>query len=59
MRNGDVVQLARHTGLKILHEDTLRIRTPPSLPVNKGDSRISYSTTKVTHAFLLLFYLSE
>ena len=45
--------------LKSLEGDLVPVQVWLAVPANKGDSRISYSTTKVTHAFLLLFYLSE
>ena len=45
--------------LKSLEGDLVPVQVWLAVPENKGDSRISYSTTKVTHAFLLLFYLSE
>lgn len=43
--------------LKSLEGDLVPVQVWLAVPVNKGDSRISYSMIKVTHAFLLYFIL--
>ena len=39
-QNAVVVELVRHAGLKILHEDTLWVRIPPTVPNFKAKEYI-------------------
>ena len=39
-QNAAVVKLARHTGLKIPHEDTLWVQIPPAVPISNTDFNV-------------------
>ena len=50
-QNAVVVELVRHAGLKILHEDTLWVRIPPAVPNFKCvcDSTVECQTSSFLH----------
>ena len=51
LSNAVVVELVRHAGLKILHEDTLWVRIPPAVPNFKCvcDSTVECQTSSFLH----------